>query len=345
MFFSAASSSVSVPLVVVGMALMATTVTLLPSTLALLQTPLFSRIKTTTTPAGDVVRITFALTAPQREDAEVQLLSSTQRNTVVPTKNSDDGVYLSDIPRDDNPEPSNFDVDAFMKAQKERFLKPPPPPEDQFIMMGDIAVLFLYAYTSHALNDMLVQGELSRTDISIREVVNELDPTHALLNAQQIPVWVDLSTSYTPNNDPAIDHLLQVSARESLMNHWGPLLSTEGSACVALCTCWLIAGYMHRAFLFRNSLYCDSTKTLTKTFETWLTSAVLLTIFAALTDSLVGHLPFLQNLLCVTCRGGQENDLPFLLSSLTRSDAMFIIDSLTVLVAWRWTVHRILNIF
>jgi len=342
MFFSAVSSA-ALPLVVVVMAVMAMAVSLLPSTLALLQTPsMFSRIKKTTARAGNA-RITLASTAPQREDAEVPILVLAQRNTVVPTKNNDDGVYLSDVPRKDSPEPSDFDINAFMKAQKERFLKPPPPPEDQFIMMGDIAVLFLYAYTSHALNDMLVQGELSR--LPVREVVNELDPTHALLNAQQIPVWVDLSTSYTPNDDPAIDHLLQVSARESLMNHWGPLLSTEGSACVALCTCWLIAGYIHRAFLFRNSLYCDSTKTLTKTFETWLTSAVLLTIFAAFTDSLVGHLPFLQKLLCVTCRGGQENDLPFLLSSLTRSDAMFIIDSLTVLVAWRWTVHRILNIF
>merc|ERR1712238_206391 len=185
-------------------------------------------------------------------------------------------------------------------------------------------------------------------------------------------VWVD-----STQNPLAVQHALDVAARESLLNHWGPLLSTEGSACVALCSCWLVAGYIHRAFHFDNSIQCTSTQVLTKTIQTWFTAALLLATCAIGTDMIIGQFfPLLQSWLCVSCHSAQNSGLiegPLsygsvltyaqaaaeantnggdnasgssaftALSTLTQSDVLFIVDSLTVLIAWRWTANRILN--
>jgi len=256
---------------------------------------------------------------------------------------------------------------------------PIPPPEDQFIITGDIAVLFMYAFTSHSMNDSIVQHILNNHDQTLVQSIQDLDPTGTIVNTHATSVWVN-----TANDPVAVQHALEVAARESFMNHWGPLLSTEGSACVALCSCWLFAGYLHRAFLYKNSTYCDSSQALRKTMETWITSALLLATLAIGTDVLIGHgPPLLQNLLCVTCHNTPDNQLfvegpgvgygtiikdvmagnavsstahglsvsssttlpSFVLSTLTQSDVMFIVDSLTVLIAWRWTANRISNLF
>lgn len=277
-----------------------------------------------------------------------------------------------DVPSDNNDNNNNNNNNKFAKEFKDRFLKLPPPPEDQFIMTGDIAILFLYAFTSHSINDSVVKGLLDDPRMTIPEAVKNVDPLQNIVNLQH-PVWVDLASNpNVPFGNPSVDKALEVSARESLLNHWGPLLSTEGSACVALCTCWLIAGWFHRAFLFDNSTYCGADQALSKTVETWLTSALLLACLATGADWLVNHVPALQSLFCVTCKsaangtaggmgefkaamamtaeGGDQGFNMLLMPmvsflSLTQSDVLFIVDSLTVLIAWRWSAHRVLNIF
>jgi len=328
-------------------------------------------------------RTSLASSHRQREDLEDQIWSirnswkaettTTNRNTKADTTNSNTAgtVFQSDVPSDSN----NNAVSNLARNFKDR-LKLPPAPEDQFIMTGDIAILFLYVFTSHSINDSVVKGLLDNPHMTIPEAVTELDPFHDLVSLQH-PVWVDLASNpNVPFGNPALERALEVSARESLMNHWGPLLSTEGSACVALCTCWLIAGWFHRAFMFDTTTYCASDHALTKTLQTWLTSALLLAVCATGTDWLVGHVPALEQLFCVTCKSAAANDvnaiggasmmgefkaamdhanqnqpllqmhLPMVaFGSLTQSDVLFIVDSLTVLIAWRWSAHRILNTF
>eukprot|EP00536_Pseudo-nitzschia_multiseries_P006859 jgi/Psemu1/286739/fgenesh1_pg.151_\ len=202
-------------------------------------------------------------------------------------------------------------------------------------MTGDIFTLFLYAFTSHSINDAVVRGLLDDPKMTIPEAVRELDPLHDTVQLQH-PVWVDLTSNpNVPFGNPAVDHALEVSARESLLNHWGPLLSTEGTACVALCTCWLIAGWLHRSFHFQNSTYCASHRALLKTVETWVTAALLLAWCAAGTDALV----------TVSGAGAGIATATVTVTALTQSDVLFVIDSLTVLLAWRWSAHRILNTF
>ena len=230
-------------------------------------------------------------------------------------------------------------------------------------------MLFLYAFTSHSINDSVVKGLLENPKMTVPEAIKELDPMHEVVKNLQPPVWVDLASNpNVPFGNPSVDHALEVTAREAFLNHWGPLLSTEGSACVALCTCWLVAGWFHKAFLFDNSTYCSADHALFKTAQTWLTAALLLACLATGTDWLVGHVftpEQLQSLFCVTCKktaeaasvefraamatpgGMSSSGLPSSVSvlSLTQSDVVFIVDSLTILLAWRWSAHRVLNIF
>lgn len=287
------------------------------------------------------------------EDIEDQLWSI-RNSWKAATETDPEGATIlrSDVPSD---ETATFTSRA--KQLKERLS--PPAPEDQFIMTGDIAMLFLYAFTSHSINDSVVTGLLDDPKMTIPDVIKELDPMHDVVNLQH-PVWVDLASNpNVPFGNPSVDHALEVSAREAFLNHWGPLLSTEGSACVALCTCWLIAGWFHRAFLFDNTTYCSPDQALFKTVETWITAALLMTCLATGTDWLVGHVPALQSLFCVTCKSVAETSLEFNAAmagdttilppvqwfSLTQSDVIFIVDSLTILIAWRWSAHRIVNMF
>ena len=302
--------------------------------------------------------------------AAKQLQQQQQQFVGVVREKELDNYYLSDIPKqrrdndNDNGEINNNnknDKDIFGEKIKDKNFKNsilemketfysllPPPPEDQFIITGDLVVLFLYAFTSHSFNDWFVSSELSRQDISLVEAVHELDPTGIIVNTNSVPSWVD-----TTQSSIAINHALDVSARESLLNHWGPLLSTEGSSCVALCTCWLVAGYVHRAFLYKNTAYCDSSQALIKTIQTWFTSAVLLTVLTISTDFFVTHYGQTPgiiegglgygSIIPISQTDGTGGFVSLVSSLLTQSDVTFIVDSLTVLIAWRWTANRILN--
>jgi hypothetical protein len=316
-----------------------------------------------------------SLSSSQRRNGATGIAATiTVKQQFVRVRGKEDKYYLSDIPKQrrdndnndndiiNNKKKNDEDIDIgigndndkikdkfnknILKMKETFYASLPPPPEDQFIMTGDIVVLFLYAFTSHSLNDYIVSEVLSRQDISLVEAVHELDPTGIIVNTNSVPSWVD-----TTQSSVAINHALDVSARESLLNHWGPLLSTEGSACVALCTCWLIAGYIHRAFLYKNTAYCDSSQALVKTIQTWFTSALLLTLLTISTDFLVTHVTGGTTQGIIEGGLGYGSIIPLsrtetglsILSSLTQSDVTFIVDSLTVLIAWRWTANRILN--
>merc|ERR1711935_232481 len=68
----------------------------------------------------------------------------------------------------------------------------PPPPEDQFIMTGDIAVLFLYSFVGHAVDDYVVKSVFESSQ-STQQAIQTLDPMQEVVR-MQTPVWIDHST-------------------------------------------------------------------------------------------------------------------------------------------------------
>lgn len=198
----------------------------------------------------------------------------------------------------------------------------PPPPEDQFTMTGDIGVLFLYSFTGHAVDDYVVKSVFDSSD-SAREAIQTLDPLQEVVH-MQTPVWLDSSPQLT-------DQIISMNAQDTLLNHWGPLFSSAGVSSVALCSCWLLAGYIHKSFSFENTLDCDTPTALQHALRTWITMVVIMAGLTFGVNELVGQTPFLQAWLGCHC-------LDFL---FTKDDMIFMVDSGTVLFAWRYMASSI----
>jgi len=198
----------------------------------------------------------------------------------------------------------------------------PPPPEDQFIMTGDIAVLFLYSFIGHSVDDFVVNSVFDASP-STEKAIQTLDPMQEVVH-MQTPVWVDYSTSPT-----VVDHVISMNAKDTLLNQWGPLFTSPGVCTIALCSTWLLAGYLHRAFSFQNSIDCDIPRTLQKTVETWITMMIMMLGLTLGSNALVDHTPVLQTILGCHC-------LDFL---LTKDDALFLVDTASILLSWRFMAN------
>jgi hypothetical protein len=307
-------------------------------------------------------------------------------------------LFLSDIPRDntDGKTSSSTSSSSSSSTTKQRPAQTqtppsppphelvlnvirkylPPPPEDQFILMGDLGVLWLYAFTSHSINDWVVSSTLSKNAENPIVALHALTPPDTV---PQLPVWA------TTTDPSVVNHVWTVQAH-SLLNHWGPLFATEGLAFVSLSVSWLLAGWISRAFLFQNSIDCSTQKALTKTLETWTLTALLMTGWAMATNTVLGHyVPEVStwlgctlttpassfnslvllgisptSLLFSSTTNAMATDLvaattsntaamvtmpTTLWLSLTKDDVLFIVDSMSVLVAWRFMANRMLNMF
>jgi hypothetical protein len=273
------------------------------------------------------LHLSFILLLAATADAFVA--PHTAARPVVQVPSSSTTKIFSEVPRmDDSSSEQDNDIgeklQVLLNLDWKAYL--PPPPEDQFILMGDISVLFIYAFTSHFLNNFVVESVLANSH-SIQDALSTLDPMGEVVVAQN-PVWVQ---------PEMMDAVLTINAHQSLLDHWGPLYSTAGSACVALCSSWLLAGWMHRAFSFQNSLDCSTDWALQKTFETWISTAIIMCLLTLTSNAVVGHVPLLQEWLgCASCR---ENFL------LTKADTMFVVDSATVLMTWRFLASTVVNMF
>jgi hypothetical protein len=189
----------------------------------------------------------------------------------------------------------------------------PPPPEDQLVLSGDIFALFVYSFMDHSMNelylDMVQSGGV--------EQARNLDPLGELASSQ-IPVWFDqIHSSMTP------EHLLTIMSMANI--NYSPSLSTAGLASVVMSTCWLFSGWINKAFLFQNTLDCNTAQMLLITGRTWIMSCALMVGIALAGDAA-----------CDCLRTPS-------LGGLTKADADYIFDSLTVLVTWRFMVSAMLG--
>jgi hypothetical protein len=224
--------------------------------------------------------------------------------------------FMSDVPRD-----STTDDQDKTKLLEELVDFLPPPPEDQFMMTGDLFVLFLYAFTGHSVDDFVVKSVFESSESS-RQAIQTLDPLHEVVHVHT-PVWIDATSTMQ------VDQIIGMNAQQTLMNHWGPLFSSAGICSVALCSSWLLAGYFHRAFLFKNTIECDASKALQKTLETWTSMIFFMVLLALASNALVGQMPMLQEHFGCPC------------CLLTKDDVLFLVDSASVLFAWRFMANMI----
>ena len=209
----------------------------------------------------------------------------------------------------------------WMDNLRSTYWKPPPAPEDIFVMIGDLLSLCVYGISDHFFCQVVAR-------MMVRETL--ADPMHHLSSAAaaqvssggalqspslQTPVWLDLNTPYT-------DHVLEINLSNQLVNQYSPLLEPMGAATCLLIACWILAGWLHQAFSFRNTLDCSTERALTVTVQTWLTSCALLFGIVLMSQKLCGCDHFYM---------------------LKRGDMDYIVDSASVLILWRFLASYLLG--
>jgi len=231
-------------------------------------------------------------------------------------KSSTSVLLMSSIPEDED----NFNKPFFnfptidIKDLLVDF-KLPPPPEDHFALSGDIAVLFVYSYVDHIINAIFQQA--SHMDLP-QLVTATLDP-HRFA---PVPAWFD------PYQITEHGHWL---IRNSVENPYSPAIAASGLAFVSISFCWIVCGYFTRAFQMRNTLECDTSDALLVVGRTWAFTTLLMVGLVWGSDHLWHQIDLIRPQ-SAGARGG-----------MTRSDADFIFDSLTVLAFWRLLYNSMLG--
>jgi len=248
-----------------------------------------------------------------KEPYDEKLQKNKKRKEDAKDGGGDDGVYY-DVWRDEVESKFKFDL--------------PPPPEDRFVMAGDLLSLFVYAFFDHfvcvdlasfvnaaAANDRTAVA--AATSSSSADFVGD----HIALSA---PVWLDMSTSSGYR-----DHVLHVLLSDQTVTQYSPLLQPTWLAGCLLASAWLLAGWWHRSFAYKNTLDCSPDRVLTVTAKTWVTSCLALMVGVAASNSV---------LLGPHHQIGLEWWQTF-----KKGDVEYIWDSLTVLCMWRFMASSLLG--
>lgn len=220
-----------------------------------------------------------------------------------------------------DPEENKFE-ELFSKVTR----KLPPPPEDQLSLAGDVACLFLYTFIDHFVNSMynvylnspdtIVKLSAYSAIESVSVATSEVS-TSILggdMASKSLPVWFDTLSAAPFGNVPLTSAL-------PLEHHitYSPAIATGGMASVLLCSAWLVSGYFTGAFRFKNTFTASPSKAVLITAKTWVFSSLIMLGVAYGSDSLIG---------CVDCLHKSVG--------ITKADADFIFDSLSVVLIWRY---------
>lgn len=129
-----------------------------------------------------------------------------------------------------------------------------------------------------------------------------------------LPVWFDPLSSAPYGNVP-LNSALPIEHHIT----YAPAISSAGSASVLLCSIWMLCGYITEVFCFKNTVECSRSQAILVTTKTWILSSIIMMMIAYTSDILLGSIDSLHKI-----------------TGLSRVDADFILDSLSVLLVWRF---------
>lgn len=227
---------------------------------------------------------------------------------------------MSSISDDDGGEDNN-NSNSGLSSRNKNNLSLPPAPEDPIALGGDVVALFVYSYLDHFVNEIYA-GAVAEAD-NVADLVGAVSEAVAEGGASSLPVWFD------PANLQTFGH--NWLAVQTVEMPYAPAIASGGLAFVALATSWIVCGYFSGAFLSANTLECDTSRAMVVTLRTWAGTCLLMVLLALGSDALWGRLDDI-NALSAPARGG-----------LTKADADFIFDSLTVLAFWRFMFNWLLG--
>eukprot|EP00551_Chaetoceros_affinis_P002117 CAMPEP_0203636468 /NCGR_PEP_ID=MMETSP0088-20131115/3012_1 /ASSEMBLY_ACC=CAM_ASM_001087 /TAXON_ID=426623 /ORGANISM="Chaetoceros affinis, Strain CCMP159" /LENGTH=406 /DNA_ID=CAMNT_0050490609 /DNA_START=116 /DNA_END=1336 /DNA_ORIENTATION=- len=274
---------------------------------------------------------------------------SKKHNNKSYTKSTTTSIQMSSIDRDPD---ENNNANNLLKELQSWIItkiqqKLPPKPEDQLSLGGDIGSIFLYTFLDHAVNgfydNYLNSPEVIQTSKSAYAAIDSSSAAAAAIgsttpdlnfaeftnsiiiplgnNGNSFPVWFDAMNS-APFGSIPLSSALPIAHHI----HYAPVIGEFGTAAVLLSSMWLMSGYFTRAFLFENTLECDTSRALIVTVQTWFVTSLLMFAVAYGSDVVMGSWDCLHKSV-----------------GLTRADEDYILDSLSVLLMWRFTISTFLG--
>jgi hypothetical protein len=264
------------------------------SLFVLLLSSFLTLMTTTTTMAFSVVP---SRTAPLAGNS----LSTTSKAKATRQGSSSTTLFLSDVPQNNNNNNKNNKKNNGFFATESFYMELPPAPENRIVLTGDLLALCVYGFLDHFLchdcADLMVGQAHNGAQLQAL-----LPPTTPVLTT---PVWLDVQVM-------DVTKIWQVTVSDQVVSHYSPLLQPVGLATCLLAASWLVAGYCHKAFLYKNTLDCSTERVLEKTSLTWMTTCGIML-------ALMG-----------VSQGGALH--------MTKGDVDFITDSLVVILSLRYFV-------
>eukprot|EP00816_Leptocylindrus_hargravesii_P005443 CAMPEP_0196821062 /NCGR_PEP_ID=MMETSP1362-20130617/77635_1 /TAXON_ID=163516 /ORGANISM="Leptocylindrus danicus, Strain CCMP1856" /LENGTH=260 /DNA_ID=CAMNT_0042200125 /DNA_START=120 /DNA_END=899 /DNA_ORIENTATION=- len=205
---------------------------------------------------------------------------------------------LEEDPSDNaaNVNASKNENSKLLDALKEK-IKLPKSPEDGTVISGDVGAIFLYSYIDHFANNAYSKY------LTLEHNMNaESYGAHA--------IWLDrtLNHGYLP---PTLEPLVSGSTP-----CYSNMLHSPGICAVMMVSTWAVAGYFTGAFLFENTVMCDLRRAVVTTGKTWMVACALMLGIVVTGNAMCG---------CPLHQGQ---------FTLTKTDADYIFDSMSVLVTW-----------
>lgn len=225
-------------------------------------------------------------------------------------------LFMSDIPNEnDKKKPkkkvSRADTLFSERMTDNKWWKLPPPPEDHFVLIGDMLSLTVYGITDHLLCQVVsAQTIPNDSQKLLHDMVANADAS------LHVPVWWEAGS-------PQAGSVLQTTLEAHVVTQYSPLLEPVGQATTLLLASWLFSGWFHRAFLFRNTLDCSTDQALTVTGKTWVTSCLVLLVLVIASQAFCG--------------------LEDWATTFRQGDLDYLVDSLTVLLVWRFIASSMLG--
>lgn len=209
---------------------------------------------------------------------------------------------LEEDPSDNANVNNNSKDDSSILDALKANIKLPKSPEDGTVISGDFGAIFLYSYIDHFTNHAYAKYLTEEHNMNL-----ESFGLHA--------IWLDrtLNHGYLP---PTLEPLVSGSTP-----CYSNMLASSGICAVMMVTTWAVSGYFTGAFLFENTIMCDARRALVTTGKTWAIACAMMLGIVVTGNALCG----------CPMHYGQF--------TLTKTDAEYIFDSMSVLVTWRYVLN------
>jgi hypothetical protein len=228
-----------------------------------------------------------------------------------------------------------------------------PPPQDSIVLSGDILALLVYTYLDHYMNSLVLEARNTAiTTASADVILNTL-----LHSPPSVSISSSISSLITTTPSTTTDSMV------SLVSSYAPAVAAPGMAFVILSSCWVGCGILSGAFQYSNTRDCDPTWAMIVTLRTWAGMALLVVLIAYLSDATVARNVFhpattlplldygtyysdeLRHVVLQPYINEHTGDASDPRGGITRADADYVFDSLSVLAFWRLMYNWMLGYY